>query len=110
MAADLAKQPMVGIQVQAGGDGHLMNFGAFATPEHNILFDVNDFDETIPGVDFTVDLKRLATSVAVAALANGETKKRARALAAANVAAYREHMFGRSCRDRRLHGKEGSHG
>jgi uncharacterized protein (DUF2252 family) len=42
MAADLAKQPMVGIQVQAGGDGHLMNFGAFATPEHNILFDVND--------------------------------------------------------------------
>ena len=58
MAADLAKQPMVGIQVQAGGDGHLMNFGAFATPEHNILFDVNDFDETIPGVDFTVDLTR----------------------------------------------------
>jgi uncharacterized protein (DUF2252 family) len=94
MAADLAHQPMAGVPVQAGGDSHLMNFGAFVTPEDNILFDVNDFDETIPGVDFTVDLKRLATSVAVATLANGETKKRARVLAAAAVAAYREHMFG----------------
>ena len=94
MAADLAEQPMVGIKVQAGGDSHLMNFGAFVTPEDNILFDVNDFDETIPGVDFTVDLKRLATSVAVATFSNGETKKRARALAAASVAAYRKHIFG----------------
>lgn len=75
MAADLAQQPTAGVQVQAGGDSHLMNFGAFATPEDNILFDVNDFDETLPAVDFTVDLKRLATSVAVATLANGETKK-----------------------------------
>jgi uncharacterized protein (DUF2252 family) len=94
MAADLTQQPMVGIKVQACGDSHLMNFGAFATPEDNILFDVNDFDETIPGVDFTVDLKRLATSVAVAALANGETNKRAHALAATSVAAYRKHIFG----------------
>jgi uncharacterized protein (DUF2252 family) len=94
MAADLAQQPMVGIKVQAGGDSHLMNFGAFATPEDNILFDVNDFDETIPGVDFTVDLKRLATSAAVVTLANGETNKRARTLAAASVAAYRKHIFG----------------
>src|SRR5246127_3866545 len=94
MATDLAAQPMAGIPVQAGGDSHLMNFGAFVTPEDNILFDVNDFDETLPGVDFTVDLKRLATSVAVATLANGETKKRARALAAAFVAAYRKHIFG----------------
>ena len=46
-----------------------MNFGAFATPEENILFDINDFDETLPGVDFTIDLKRLVASVAVAALA-----------------------------------------
>src|SRR6187455_3220743 len=67
MATDLATQPMAGISVQAGGDSHLMNFGAFITPENNILFDVNDFDETLPGVDFTVDLKRLAASVAVAA-------------------------------------------
>src|SRR6516165_4323310 len=89
MAADLAQQPMVGIKVQAGLDSHLMNFGAFATPEDNILFDVNDFDETIPGVDFTADLKRLAASVAVAALAAGFSNKRARAAAATTVAAYR---------------------
>ena len=60
MATDLAAQPTAGIPVQAAGDSHLMNFGAFVTPENNILFDVNDFDETLPGVDFTVDLKRLA--------------------------------------------------
>jgi len=93
MAADLAHQPVARIKVQAGGDSHLMNFGAFVTPEDNILFDANDFDETLPGVDFTVDLKRLATSAAVASLANGGTNKRARALAAATVAAYRKHMF-----------------
>jgi len=87
MAADLAHQPVPGIKVQAGGDSHLMNFGAFITPEDNILFDVNDFDETIAGVDFTVDLKRLAASVAVAVLANGESKNRARAMAAASVSA-----------------------
>src|SRR3981081_2780857 len=52
--AVLAAQPMAGIPVQAGGDSHLMNFGAFVTPEDNILFDVNHFDETLPGVDFTV--------------------------------------------------------
>ena len=71
MAQDLRHQPSGGIAVQACGDCHLMNFGAFATPEENILFDINDFDETLPGVDFTVDLKRLAASVAVAALAEG---------------------------------------
>jgi uncharacterized protein (DUF2252 family) len=92
MAIDLAGQPMAGIPVQAGGDSHLMNFGAFVTPEDNILFDVNDFDETLPGVDFTVDLKRLAASVAVAALSSGAPKKQARALAAATVKAYRSHM------------------
>jgi uncharacterized protein (DUF2252 family) len=92
MATDLAGQPMVGLPVQAGGDSHLMNFGAFVTPEDNILFDVNDFDETLPGVDFTVDLKRLAASVVVAALAAGASKKQARAVAAATVKAYRLHM------------------
>jgi Uncharacterized protein conserved in bacteria (DUF2252) len=73
MAADLAGQPTAGVPVQAGGDSHLMNFGAFVTPENNILFDINDFDETLPGVDFTVDVKRLAASVAVAALGSGGT-------------------------------------
>jgi uncharacterized protein (DUF2252 family) len=92
MATDLAGQPMAGLPVQAGGDSHLMNFGAFVTPEDNILFDVNDFDETLPGVDFTVDLKRLAASVAVAALDAGSNKKQARAVAAATVKAYRTHM------------------
>ena len=92
MATDLAAQPKAGIPVQAGGDSHLMNFGAFVTPENNILFDVNDFDEALPGVDFTVDLKRLAASVAVAALGSGASKRQARALAAATVRAYRLHM------------------
>jgi len=89
MGEDLKHQPAPGVAVQACGDCHLMNFGAFATPEDNILFDINDFDETLPGVDFTADLKRLAASVAVAALAAGFSNKRARAAAATTVAAYR---------------------
>src|SRR5262244_1047583 len=92
MAQDLRHQPSVGIAVQACGDCHLMNFGAFATPEENILFDINDFDETLPSVDFTVDLKRLAASVAVAAMTAGFSKKRARATAASTVKAYRGRM------------------
>jgi len=75
MATDLAASRWLEFRWQAGGDSHLMNFGAFVTPEDNILFDVNDFDETLPGVDFTVDLKRLAASVAVAALGSGAPEK-----------------------------------
>jgi len=93
MAADLAHQPQAGAPVQACGDCHLMNFGAFNSPEDNILFDINDFDETLPGVDFTVDVKRLAASVAVAASAASMSGKRARSLAAAAVTAYREHIY-----------------
>jgi uncharacterized protein (DUF2252 family) len=92
MAQDLAHAPRAGINVQACGDCHLMNFGAFATPEEIILFDINDFDETLPGVDFTVDLKRLAASVAVAGLDAKFTPRRARAAAAATVEAYRLRM------------------
>src|SRR5499425_2109356 len=92
MAEDLRHQPIAGIPVQACGDCHLMNFGAFATPEQNILFDINDFDETLPGVDFTADLKRLAASVAVAALAASLPKKRARTIAATTVGAYRSRL------------------
>jgi uncharacterized protein (DUF2252 family) len=92
MAQDLAHAPRAGIPVQACGDCHLMNFGAFATPEEIILFDINDFDETLPGVDFTVDLKRLAASIAVAGLDAKFTGRRARAAAAATVKAYRLHM------------------
>jgi uncharacterized protein (DUF2252 family) len=94
MAIDLAHQPLAGTPVHACGDCHLMNFGAFTTPENNILFDINDFDETLPGVDFTVDVKRLAASVAIAAKSAGLSAKRARSLAACAVAAYREHMLG----------------
>jgi uncharacterized protein (DUF2252 family) len=92
MAEDLRHQPTAGIAVQACGDCHLMNFGAFATPEENIWFDINDFDETLPGINFTVDLKRLAASVAVAALAAKFSNKRARATAAATIEAYRTRM------------------
>jgi len=69
-----------------------MNFGAFVTPEESILFDINDFDETLPGIDFTADLKRLAASVAVAALAEQFSRKRARATAVATINAYRTHV------------------
>ena len=66
MAADLATTPTSGIRVQACGDAHLMNFGGFATPERNVIFDINDFDETLPA-PFEWDLKRLAVSAVIAA-------------------------------------------
>ena len=65
MAADLASAPVAGLRVQLCGDAHLLNFGGFATPERNLVFDVNDFDETIPG-PFEWDVARLVASVAVA--------------------------------------------
>ena len=66
MASDLANTPATGLRVQACGDCHLMNFGGFATPERNILFDINDFDETLPA-PWEWDIKRLATSFVLAA-------------------------------------------
>ena len=92
MAHDLMASPKIGLPVQACGDCHLMNFGAFSSPEGNVLFDINDFDETCPGVDFIVDLKRLAASVAVAAQDAQMPDKKAQALAQATVAAYRDFM------------------
>ena len=65
MAADLASTPSSGLRVQLCGDAHLSNFGAFASPERRLVFDVNDFDETLPG-PFEWDVKRLAASLAVA--------------------------------------------
>ena len=65
MAHDLACTPTTGIRVQACGDAHLLNFGVFATPERHLVFDVNDFDETLPG-PWEWDVKRLAASIAVA--------------------------------------------
>jgi uncharacterized protein (DUF2252 family) len=93
MAHDLSALPQTGAHVQACGDCHLMNFGAFNTPEGRVLFDINDFDETLPGIDFTVDLKRLAASVAVAALDAKMPDKKARELAKATVKSYREFIL-----------------
>ena len=65
MAADLASTPSTGLKVQACGDCHVLNFGAFATPERNMIFDINDFDETIPA-PWEWDVKRLAVSAVLA--------------------------------------------
>ena len=67
MTADLATTPTTGLRVQACGDCHLVNFGGFATPERNIIFDINDFDEMLPA-PWECDIKRLATSFVRAAL------------------------------------------
>ena len=74
MAADLASTPASGLRVQLCGDAHLSNFGAFASPERRLVFDVNDFDETLPG-PFEWDVKRLAASLAVAGRDNGFSRK-----------------------------------
>ncbi len=91
MAADLASTPTSGLQVQACGDCHLMNFGAFASPEGTPVFDVNDFDETLPA-PFEWDVKRLAASFAVAGRTAGIADKTTRSLARAAVQAYRLHL------------------
>jgi uncharacterized protein (DUF2252 family) len=91
MAADLADTSMTGLWVQACGDCHLANFGTFASPEGTPVFDVNDFDETVPA-PFEWDIKRLATSFAVDAQSRDLGDKTARNLAAAVVQAYRRHM------------------
>ncbi len=91
MAADLAQTPTTGLRAQCCGDAHLVNFGAYATPERNLVFDVNDFDETLPAA-WEWDLKRLCASVVVAARFNGFTRKEAAAAAAAAAGSYREKM------------------
>jgi hypothetical protein len=91
MAADLAGTPTAGLQVQLCGDAHLSNFGMFASPERRLLFDLNDFDETLPG-PFEYDVKRLAASVMIAGRNNGFTKADTRAATLASLAAYREAM------------------
>jgi uncharacterized protein (DUF2252 family) len=93
MAADLAGTPVAGLQVQLCGDAHLSNFGVFASPERRLLFDLNDFDETLPG-PFEWDVKRLAASFTIAARNNGFTKMDTRAATQASVRAYREAMAG----------------
>lgn len=91
MAADLASTPSSGIQVQLCGDCHLLNFGAFATPERRNVFDINDFDETLPG-PWEWDVKRLAASFVLASRANGFTRRQQRDAVLACMRSYRKRM------------------
>ena len=91
MATDLTGTPATGITVQACGDAHLSNFGVYASPERRLVFDVNDFDETLPA-PWEWDVKRLATSIEVAARVNGDRPAKRRDLVRAAVARYRTTM------------------
>jgi uncharacterized protein (DUF2252 family) len=91
MASDLASTPATGIIVQACGDAHLSNFGLFGSPERKLLFDVNDFDETVPA-PWEWDVKRLAASLEVAARENGFSDKDRRKIVLASAKRYREVM------------------
>jgi len=93
MAADLAGTPASGLRVQLCGDAHVSNFGAFASPERRLVFDVNDFDETLPG-PFEWDVKRLAASLSVAGRDNGFPAKDRRKIVLAAVEGYRTAMRG----------------
>ncbi|MBF7729211.1 DUF2252 domain-containing protein [Pseudomonas sp. N040] len=91
MAYDLATTPSTGIRVQACGDCHLLNFGLFATPERHLVFDLNDFDETLPA-PWEWDIKRLAASFAIAARDSGASDARSRGAAVDCVRSYRERL------------------
>jgi uncharacterized protein (DUF2252 family) len=91
MAADLATTPASGLRVQLCGDAHLSNFGAFASPERRLVFDVNDFDESLPG-PFEWDVKRLAASLAVAGRDNGFPAGARRKIVLAAAEGYRTAM------------------
>jgi uncharacterized protein (DUF2252 family) len=91
MASDLARTPNTGLKVQACGDCHLMNFGGFATPERNIIFDINDFDETSPA-PWEWDVKRLVASMVLAARSIGLSDSMGRDCAETAARSYREHM------------------
>src|SRR5215467_5890616 len=91
MAADLATTPTSGLRVQLCGDAHLSNFGAFASPDRRLVFDVNDFDETLPG-PFEWDVKRLAASLAGAGRDSGLGRKDRRKIILAGIRRYRMAM------------------
>ena len=91
MAADLATTPSSGLRVQLCGDAHLSNFGFYASPERHLVFDLNDFDETLPG-PFEWDVKRLAASVEIAARSQSFRAKERRAIVVGAVRSYRESM------------------
>ncbi len=91
MATDLKDTPRAGLTVQLCGDAHLSNFGGFASPERTLLFDLNDFDETLPG-PFEYDVKRMAASFTIAARHNGFRAADATDVTLASIRAYREAM------------------
>jgi len=91
MSADLAAGPRTDLEVQLCGDAHLLNFGLYGSPERSLVFDVNDFDETLPG-PFEWDVKRLVASLVVAARGNGFSRKKARSIALASARSYRDFM------------------
>ena len=91
MASDLAGTPTAGLTVQLCGDAHLSNFGGFASPERQLMFGLNDFDETLPG-PFEYDLKRMAASFTIAARNNGFTAADTEAVTLESVQAYRQAM------------------
>ena len=91
MAADLATTPATGLRVQLCGDAHLLNFRLLGSPERNLLFDLNDFDETLPG-PWEWDVKRLAASMVIASRENGFTAREAVRITRAAVRSYRETM------------------
>ncbi len=91
MASDLSETPTTNIRVQACGDAHISNFGLFSSPERRTVFDINDFDETLPG-PWEWDVKRLAASVEICGRDNGFSKKKRKAAVLACVRAYRESM------------------
>ncbi len=91
MAFDLSRTPTTGIRVQACGDCHLMNFGAFATPERRVIFDINDFDETLPA-PWEWDIERLAASIMVAGRYRGFAERQCSEAVLAAVRAYRENL------------------
>jgi uncharacterized protein (DUF2252 family) len=91
MAADLAPTPVTGLRAQLCGDAHLANFGGFAAPDRSLVFDLNDFDETLPG-PWEWDVKRLAASLAVAARDRGFDGASQRDIVLSGIRAYREAM------------------
>ena len=92
MASDLSLTPVSGINVQACGDAHLCNFGGFATPERNVIFSINDLDETLPA-PWEWDIKRLAASFIVACRNNNLNDSSGREAVLACVRSYRENML-----------------
>ena len=91
MASDLAATPRTGLNVQACGDAHLSNFGGFAAPDRHLVFDINDFDETLPG-PWEWDVKRLVASLEIAARERGMNRKERERIVRGSVGAFRQAM------------------